>query len=553
VIGVAASPAERNAVEEFFELFKTPWEPASAARRYRVAVCTRGREADVDADLVVVYSAGGERVDAAAGVTVEERPGRVDLRWNGVVLPLQNGAACFSGSSSSATLTTSGVAADYRRTSSQRVIWRIGYDLFREVATLLEAGQPVANALTPTLELHIAVLRFVLRNAGVSFVEIPPHPFGHDFICCLTHDIDFYGIRRHTLDRTLAGFAFRASVTTLVDWLRGRRIARDVWKNLRSLLSLPLVFAGWARDFWSPLSDYAAADGSRPSTFFLVPFRNRAGASPDGAPATRRAVAYDLTDIAPEVRAQAVRGAEIAVHGIDAWRDDDQARAELARITAVTGQPTAGVRMHWLYFSPESPRHLEAAGYQYDSTCGYNDAVGYRAGTAQAFRLPGTAGLMELPLIVMDTAMFYPSRMGLSTREALRHCRQILSNAKQFGGALVVNWHDRSLAPERLWNRRYEQLLREIEAVGSVWFATADDAVQWFRQRRSVRFSDDGRCVMTVAEESAGLPAMAIRTWTPGAAGPAFEEQRLDADFESPVGAEPAVPALVSRCADRTT
>ena len=60
--------------------------------------------------------------------------------------------------------------------------------------------------MTPTLELHIALLRHLLLQSGVSFVEIPPRPGDYDFICCLTHDVDFFGIRRHKWDRTLAGF-----------------------------------------------------------------------------------------------------------------------------------------------------------------------------------------------------------------------------------------------------------------------------------------------------------------------------------------------------------
>ena len=119
-----------------------------------------------------------------------------------------------------------------------------------------------------------------------------------------------------------------------------------------------------------------------------------------------------------------------------------------AQLTSLTAQPTAGVRMHWLYFDADSPRQLEAAGFDYDSTWGYNDAVGYRAGTSQVFRLAGTK-LMELPLSIMDSALFYPRRMGLTDREAMQLCRRIVANARRFGGTVVINWHDRSLAPER--------------------------------------------------------------------------------------------------------
>ena len=32
---------------------------------------------------------------------------------------------------------------------------------------------------------------------------------------------------------------------------------------------------------------------------------------------------------------------------------------------------------------------LEKAGFSYDSTVGYNETIGYRAGTAQVFKHPG--------------------------------------------------------------------------------------------------------------------------------------------------------------------
>ena len=41
--------------------------------------------------------------------------------------------------------------------------------------------------------------------------------------------------------------------------------------------------------------------------------------------------------------------------------------------------------MHWLYFDQNSPKTLENAGANYDSTVGYNETVGYRAGTAQGY------------------------------------------------------------------------------------------------------------------------------------------------------------------------
>ena len=117
--------------------------------------------------------------------------------------------------------------------------------------------------------------------------------------------------------------------------------------------------------------------------------------------------------------------------------------------------------MHWLYFSDETPKHLEEAGVYYDSTLGYNETVGYRSGTTQVFRLPGTSTVFELPLHVQDTAMFYPGRMGMSESEAMATVRGAdWRLSKTHGGVFTINWHDRSLAPERNWDAAYLALLR---------------------------------------------------------------------------------------------
>src|SRR5262249_14137517 len=151
----------------------------------------------------------------------------------------------------------------------------------------------------------------------------------------LTHDVDFYGIRRHLGDRTLAGFVARASIGTLADFCRGRRSFGEAVRNWKALLSLPLVFAGLMPDSWRPLEQYARADEERKSTFFLVPFRGRAGISPNGTVNPVRAVPYQVSDVREDALAATRRGAEIAVHGIDAWRDIDAGREERNEFTSL--------------------------------------------------------------------------------------------------------------------------------------------------------------------------------------------------------------------------
>src|SRR3972149_3283710 len=120
-------------------------------------------------------------------------------------------------------------------------IVRIGYDLFQEVAFLLSQGQPAANARVPTLDLHIALLRDQALRAGTPLVEVPPVPPGYDFMACLTHDVDFAGIRQHRCDPTMWGFLYRALVGSLSGLLRGRLTWRKLIRNWQGAVSIPLL------------------------------------------------------------------------------------------------------------------------------------------------------------------------------------------------------------------------------------------------------------------------------------------------------------------------
>ncbi len=77
-----------------------------------------------------------------------------------------------------------------------------------------------------------------------------------------------------------------------------------------------------------------------------------------------------------------------------------------------------------------------------------------------------------------------------------------------------MNWHDRSIAPERLWTGTYVSLVKELRDQGA-WFATASRAIDWFRMRRSVKFevNREGSVRTTLSAGSDdGLPELRLRT-----------------------------------------
>lgn len=483
MIGVIPRRDQLSLVEEFFQLFKTPWEIYEEGRAYDVVIATDDEVPQVDAPVLLIYGADARNIDRSHAIV------RGDVRRGGwfrdgeTEIPLYGRCAPF-------VLRGSGVDFEsywVRLTHDGQCLIRVGYDLFEEVRYLLETGQPVEHARIPTLDLHIDRLRRAIVGEGRALLEIPPVPAGHLHAVCLTHDIDFIGIRQHRFDHTMWGFLLRSTLGAVRNWVRGRLSARQVLQSWRAALSLPFVYLGWADDFWRPFEWYLNVEKGLGATYFLIPFKRRTGEYVTGPRARRRGTAYDVADMAESVGVLRRAGCEIGVHGIDAWHSPSSGREESQRISGFSGKAAEGIRMHWLLSDARTPAALESAGYQYDSTVGYNETIGYRAGTGQVFRPLGMRTLLELPMHIQDGALFYPRQLDLPDGEAWRACGELMSNARRFGGVLTLLWHDRSHAPERFWGNFYARLIAQLKTSG-VWFATGAQVTEWFRKRRVVRF-----------------------------------------------------------------
>ena len=516
MIGVLVNLADAAAAEEFFQLFKTPWEFFQQGRSYDVVIACTDEIPELDAKLLLIYSSSVTSFDRQANLVPRSRLRQVTVDYGDTRFPIYGNLLTLAGSGTTVLAATStGESAGLQVDSSDPAVVRFGYDLFQEVAALLTVGQPVENARIPTLEIHILLLRECILGAGVSIVEIPPVPAGYGFITCLTHDIDFVGIRRHKFDHTILGFLYRATLGAVRNYFRGRISFMRLLKNWQATLTLPFVHLGWAKDFWLPFDWYLEVEKDLPATYFLIPFRKRAGDKVSVPRAEKRAAPYDIGDI-PEWTARLVQaGCEIGVHGIDAWHSVDKAREEFQRVAAVVPQPGIGVRMHWLLRDQNTLDVLDQSGYDYDSTSGYNETPGYLCGTTQVFRPLGGRTLLELPMHIQDGALFFRERLDLSEAEAWELCVRMIREARKYGGVTTVLWHDRSPGPERFWGDFYVRLVREIKAQ-KPWFASAGQAVSWFRQRRSVVFERQGAGdvvgrEMAGAKTTPAVPPMVLR------------------------------------------
>jgi len=486
VIGVTLKLYETIIVSEFFELFKTPWEVVKQEGIYDVIICDHAESEIFQARLVIIIHRNEGTVFNNRGNTPPQDP--LLLQSGKTNFPVYTGIRNIKNGSPLIIVEKTGECIGSSFDEENKTILHIGYDFFEETCYLLTNGQPLEYAGFPTLDIHINNLRTWILAAGIPLIEIPPIAHSSKFFACLTHDVDFAGIRNYKFDLTLFGFVYRALIKSAIQYLKGQYSLKMLARNWLAVVELPLIYMGLLRDFWSTFRQYREIEGRAPSTFFFVPFKNRPGKSEVGTVPFIRAVKYDVTNLSKEILDLMAQGCEIGVHGIDSWVDVDSAREEIGRIQDLIGQSELGVRMHWLYFGTESPAKLEKAGYVFDSTCGYNEQIGYKAGTSQVYRPLGAKRLLELPMHIMDTALFYPDRMNLTFSEGITAIKTFIETATRFGGVLTFNWHDRSIAPERLWDEVYRCALNKLRLHGAL-FMTAGALVDWFKKRRAIVFS----------------------------------------------------------------
>ena len=517
MIGVLCKPLQRETVEEFFELFKTPWEYFEENRDYDVVITTVDTELPAAVSAVIACGSRFATVDTLLQPTISESTGVSSLHIGPDLVPIYGELVVF-GAQREISEVQSGcepAGSVWRGRVGQTNYVRLGYDLFEEVSRLLNNGQPIEFAQVPTLDLHIKALRNWILQFGVELLEIPPVPGGARFAVCLTHDIDFVGIRNHFLDHSMWGFVFRATIGALRRFVNGRLPLSLLLKCWGAVLSLPLVFLRMRRDFWEPFEWYLNVEKGLPATYFLIPFKGRCGKNVTSHNASRRACGYELESLRGRIAQLQSAGCEIGVHGLDAWHDSELGRSELERIRAVSQNSEFGIRMHWLLSDDKTPQTLDRAGYAYDSTTGYNETIGFRTGTAQVYRPPGAGFILQLPMHIQDGALFYPQRLNLTDAEASALCNEMIARVGANGGVLTLLWHDRSHGPERFWGGFYQKLIDQLRH-SAVWFGAARDVVRWYRHRRAIQFDTSSGVPAVVPpiglENDPALPQFVIRT-----------------------------------------
>jgi len=124
-------------------------------------------------------------------------------------------------------------------------------------------------------------------------------------------------------------------------------------------------------------------------------------------------------------------------------------------------QPLRSGRQHYLRWNAERTwNDWEEAGLQEDSSVGYPDHVGFRAGTSRPYhgwswKAQKKLHLLERPLIAMDATLLSNQYMALSPENAEERLRLLSQRVRAVRGEFVSLWHNDSIIGRKGMYKRF--------------------------------------------------------------------------------------------------
>lgn len=201
--------------------------------------------------------------------------------------------------------------------------------------------------------------------------------------------------------------------------------------------------------------------GFRSTFFFMCGKKGRYGAR------------YNIEQVKQIMRKMSEQGWEVGLHtNYDSYDDVEKIKIEKAAVEKALGGEIFGCRNHYLRFKvPDTWEKLKEAGFKYDSSLGFTDMTGFRAGIAFPF-LPYNLSeehiirIMEIPLAIMDVAIL-PDK---GPENAWLEIKNILDETKNVNGVIAINFHQRILYEEEFpgWGDVYIKILKYIKVNGGM-------------------------------------------------------------------------------------
>jgi hypothetical protein len=320
------------------------------------------------------------------------------------------------------------------------------------------------------------IVKLIPKAGANPLLPVP----GYSHFIVNTHDVDFLPLERlHSVRR----LAKNLGISLL--YYRSPQLAlRQLWKLLSLLAGGTDPFDQVAR-----LAELEARD-SITASYFFIPTRKHP-----------RDANYSLSTpgVADILRYVEHMGMETGVHGSYTSLDATPGLVSEFEDMRKQGFTPAGGRQHWLRFTPDQLiSGLEASNAVYDTSLGWSDRVGFRAGACFAFppynfEREAAATFLEMPLAIMDQGLIHSQRNALDTAV------ELLATSRRYGwGGISLLWH-----PAAFNGVQYP------EEIGSVFWQLVNHRFQWSDTwLRSLDFVE----VVRPRYESAGFTLNTIAT-----------------------------------------
>lgn len=194
---------------------------------------------------------------------------------------------------------------------------------------------------------------------------------------------------------------------------------------------------------------------------------------------------YHIEDLKSRLISIVNEGWEIGLHGsYYAYRDPAVIQREKRRLEDVLGRRIIGYRNHYLKFQiPDTWEYLAQAGFKYDTTFGFNDAIGFRSGLYHPFQpynplTDSKINILEIPLNIMDSALL---DLFKSPDQAWGPIKELVDTTEKCNGVLTVLWHNNSFNnPIRDgYHQLYERLLK-YGRQKNAWMTSGEEIWRWW-------------------------------------------------------------------------
>lgn len=295
-------------------------------------------------------------------------------------------------------------------------------------------------------------LRGLLREAGTG---LPEEKSGFQKIY-LTHDVD-------------TPFLLYRKEQVVKQWIknaihRGKPVPHplSVYRNPQNdrQYTFPKIIE---RDKW--LRERLGNSVPVESIYFLIA---------RGSAKTKEYCSVELPKYKRLLELLSLSGATLGLHvSHEAGENPELLSEDMNRLKKYCPNAATKSRHHFLkWLEGEHVAQMEKAGITEDFTLGYADSVGFRVGTCKPYRFinPRTQEVTNVlihPMQIMECSLDRPNYMGLSYQDALKLCKQLCDVTKEYGGELVLLFHNPIWQEGNYYGPLYDALLEYLaEKIG---------------------------------------------------------------------------------------